>query len=591
MADFFAQYEMTRHTAAWGGFRTGWWFGFTGNIPGAGVATVYGATESQDIEAISNCFPRYSINTKDTNFATAAAFSSRWPGTALEEFGIEYAPRLHRQGIALSEDNVAAWEHLYCAYDFIQVGVASDGELYLCGIEMLRYIDPQYVCIPVPEAVDSSDEAIPAGTSPSRISSFSLNAGSNQFFRITTEGFGTKWKYAQAMRESPDPLSCCIALDVDGKLYAVGESGTGKLGLGTASTSVSTLTRIGTNTYSQFSMGRTHVLAVRTDGMLEAWGRTDLSLGAFSPAGLRGAPLTQVRTIPTEISGIVRESTITLAGSGYTSDPSVTFLGACDYTAVATAIRNTSDGSIQKLKITEGGRGYTTAPSITIASPGGTGVQAQATCSISTAFTQCFAGQLWSLAVDSEGYALAAGNPNGGDSWTAGKISDFSGRYTFRPIPSTVTFTKCEGGEHGQDIAYLFDSSGNAYGVGRNDKGQLATGYTSTVENEVVSCGTAHSWITMKTVGLGYSVSTPGAISSRQFGIASDGQLYAWGLTTSVNSQNVLNLTNIAGTTAEYVSIPLRAGPQDDRWKFLHGTNGRVLFIRDDDASPDVDYA
>ena len=585
MADFFAQYEMTRHTAAWGGFRTGWWFGFTGNIPGAGVATVYGATETQRIEAISNCSPIFSINTKDTNFATAASFY--WPGTAFEEFGIEFAPRLHRQGIALSEDNIASWEYLYCSRDFIQAGIASDGELYVCGIEMLRYIDPQYVCIPVPETVDSADEPIPAGTAPSRISSFSLNAGSNQFFRITTEGFGTKWQYAQAMREYPYPLSCCIALDVDGKLYVVGESDlstTGKLGLGTASTAVSTLTRIGTNTYSQFSMGRTHVLAVRTDGMLEAWGRTDLSLGAFSPAGVRESPLVQVRANPIEISGIVRESTITLGGSGYTSDPSVTFLGASDYTAVATAIRNTSDGSIQKLKITEGGRGYTTAPSITIAPPGGTGVQAQATCSISTAFTQCFAGQLWSLAIDSEGHALAAGNPNGVDSWTAGKISDFSGRYTFRPIPSTVTFTKCEGGEHGQDVAYLFDSSANAYGVGRNDKGQLATGYTSTVENEVVACGTAHSWITMKTVGLG-------AGSPRQFGIASDGQLYAWGMTTSVNSQNVLNLTNAAGTTAEYVSTPLRAGPQDDRWKYLHGSNGRVLFIRDDDASPDVDYA
>lgn len=587
MTDFFTQYELERHTSSWGGFRTGWWFGFYGNIPGAGVATVY-AISNERVPAVANCFPVLYLNTKDTNFAAGGAVDF---GTAGEEYSIEFRPRISHQGIFLSENVLSPWVKLFSEQSGFQVGIAADGELYVCGMQMLRFIDPQYVCIPVPEATDSSDEAIPAGTKPARFTAIFPNGG-NGFFRITTSGFGTKWVQAEGRRESNDTVSpsTLIALDKDGNLYSCGQSGIGLLGLGSANHSAVTLTRIGTNSYSFFSLSRSHCMAIQTDNVLKVWGNTQRGSSVaneYSTCGLSRTPRVLNTFEPTEITGIVREVTITNEGSGYTATPSVTFAGACDQTAVATAVRNTSTNKIEKISITEGGRGYTAAPTITIGSPAGTHVQAQASCSISTAFTHCFAGVRWSLAIDCDGYALAAGHPAGGSQWTDQKDSDFAGRRSFRPVPAPVSFAKCRGGDGDREVAFFFTEQGDAYGIGRNNVGQLAAGYTSSVKNSVVSSGTSTTWITM------IPVSNFGVDNDRFFGISNDGNLYAWGKVPDFDAseqRNSLALQDVSAITATAIAIPLPAGPVGDKWKSISGA-GATVFIRDDDASPEVDYA
>ena len=71
------------------------------------------------------------------------------------------------------------------------------------------------------------------------------------------------------------------------------------------------------------------------------------------------------------ISTGVQSVTITLAGSGYTSAPSVTFGAAPTggVTAVGTSILDTVTGSVIGVTITNPGSGYTSAPSVTFGAP------------------------------------------------------------------------------------------------------------------------------------------------------------------------------------------------------------------------------
>lgn len=589
MADYFANYELDRHTSAFGGFRTGWWFGFYGNVPGAGVATVYAIAESGFVAAVSNCAPYHSINTKNTNFAVSPV-TSLWPGTAFEEInGYSRSPRLYYQGVMLDKDTVTPWKTIKVdkqGTDFA-AAVGEDGELYVCGMDILRHINPQFVCMPVPETLDSQDQAIQSNVGPARFASASVNNGSNVFFRITTDGFGTKWQDAVATKEGTDAVEpySLFALDVNGYLYSCGETRYlssvnkgSKLGLGTAVSSVDTLTQVGTNTYTKLSVSQSHGLAIGTDGVLYTWGNISPGGSGVFGYSVSGLKQSSIGFKPEKVSGIVREITITNPGSGYTGTPAVTFTGASVETAKATAVRDTATNTITSINITEGGVGYTTVPTISIAAPAGTGVSAAAVCSITTAFSDCFAGNLWSLAVDSDGYALAVGSPEGD---LIGPPVNFTGRRSFKPIPSTATFATCNGGDRGQEVAYFFTQNGDAFGVGRNEKGQLATGYTSTVENSFVACGTHTTWITMLPAG---------DTLVRHFGIARNQDLYAWGQPTSVNSQNTLALQNTLATTATAIAIPLPAGPVGDKWKHIHGS-GSTVFIRDDELSPEVDYA
>ena len=72
-------------------------------------------------------------------------------------------------------------------------------------------------------------------------------------------------------------------------------------------------------------------------------------------------------------SGIIGIITVTNPGSGYTSSPSITFVGIASTSAQAIANIDTK-GSIISIQITNAGLGYTQAPSIVIGSPSNIGI-------------------------------------------------------------------------------------------------------------------------------------------------------------------------------------------------------------------------
>ena len=82
---------------------------------------------------------------------------------------------------------------------------------------------------------------------------------------------------------------------------------------------------------------------------------------------------------------VVSSITVTNAGAGYTSAPSVAVAGAATATATLGTIGPVVVGTgVKEATVTKGGSGYSSAPSVTIVSPGGSGTTATATSTIST---------------------------------------------------------------------------------------------------------------------------------------------------------------------------------------------------------------
>lgn len=84
----------------------------------------------------------------------------------------------------------------------------------------------------------------------------------------------------------------------------------------------------------------------------------------------------QAKASATIAGGLVTGLTLVNAGSGYTSNPTLTFSGGSGTGATAAAVVGYSVASIT---LTNGGSGYASTPNVTIAAPGGSGTQAQAT--------------------------------------------------------------------------------------------------------------------------------------------------------------------------------------------------------------------
>jgi hypothetical protein len=108
-----------------------------------------------------------------------------------------------------------------------------------------------------------------------------------------------------------------------------------------------------------------------------------------TPGGV-GAVFTAVRV------GSVTSVRVNSGGSGYTSDPIVTFsdpppapTGQTSKTAEGYAIRNTISNTISEIIVTDIGAGYSSAPTVIIAPPP-SGGQATATATITTSFISSF---------------------------------------------------------------------------------------------------------------------------------------------------------------------------------------------------------
>lgn len=87
-------------------------------------------------------------------------------------------------------------------------------------------------------------------------------------------------------------------INAAGELYVTGNGGSGRLGLGNTTT-ISSLIRVGSATWSRVSAGAAHTVAINSDGTLWAWGRR--ATGALGDGGTTGSVSTpkQVSSLTT----------------------------------------------------------------------------------------------------------------------------------------------------------------------------------------------------------------------------------------------------------------------------------------------------
>jgi len=90
----------------------------------------------------------------------------------------------------------------------------------------------------------------------------------------------------------------------------------------------------------------------------------------------------RVTSVKVDVIGLVNKITVTNAGSGYSSDPSVSISGGGGSGATAIVERDKNDNNVARIIVTNPGSGYTSAPTITIS--GGSGSGATATAEISS---------------------------------------------------------------------------------------------------------------------------------------------------------------------------------------------------------------
>lgn len=126
-----------------------------------------------------------------------------------------------------------------------------------------------------------------------------------------------------------------------------------------------------------------------TSGLTGGTGYTSPPTVSFVGGGGSGATATA-----TVAAGAVTAVTITNGGSGYTSVPTVVFTGGAGTGAAATAVIGDTGQGVTGVAVNTGGTGYTTPPTVAITGGGGSGavVTAQISGGVVTGFTVVNAG-------------------------------------------------------------------------------------------------------------------------------------------------------------------------------------------------------
>jgi len=125
---------------------------------------------------------------------------------------------------------------------------------------------------------------------------------------------------------------------------------------------------------------------------------------------------------PTVSSGVVTSVTVTNGASGYVSVPAVTFSSPVSgVTATGTAV--VVNGVVTAITITQGGQGYTTAPTITIASSS-TGALATATCTIQNGVITALTQTNWGTGYTAAPTVTFTGGGGSGAAATAGIVNN-----------------------------------------------------------------------------------------------------------------------------------------------------------------------
>ncbi len=242
----------------------------------------------------------------DTSHRHSAAITT---GGALYTWGTNGYSELGRTGSTTSPlqlGSATTWKDVACGKDFT-VAVKTDGTLWSWGRNAggqlgLGNYNNQSTPTQVGSSTTWSTVAAGSGTHAAAIKTDgTLWAwGSNGYGQLGAEDFNTKNSPNQMRKlvggsgtvgsTSWTQVACgyafTIAIDASGNIWSTGFNASGQLGLGFFNNSRYLLNQIGSGSdWKQVSCGKTHALAVKTDGQIYGWGNNSSGQLAIGSSG------------------------------------------------------------------------------------------------------------------------------------------------------------------------------------------------------------------------------------------------------------------------------------------------------------------
>lgn len=242
----------------------------------------------------------------DTSHRHSAAITT---GGALYTWGTNGYSELGRTGSTTSPlqlGSATTWKDVACGKDYT-VAVKTDGTLWSWGRNAggqlgLGNYNNQSTPTQVGSSTIWSTVAAGSGTHAAAIKTDgTLWAwGSNGYGQLGAEDFNTKNSPNQMRKlvggsgtvgsTSWAQVACgyafTIAIDVNGNIWSTGFNASGQLGLGFYNNSRYLLNQIGSGSdWKQVSCGKTHALAVKTDGQIYGWGNNSSGQLAIGSSG------------------------------------------------------------------------------------------------------------------------------------------------------------------------------------------------------------------------------------------------------------------------------------------------------------------
>lgn len=331
----------------------------------------------------------------------------------------------------------------------------------------------------------------------------------------------------------------CLALTSDGKVYGWGENGSGQLGFGSTTITVSSPVAVDMSgallgkTVAAVAAGSYHSLALTSDGLLFAWGS--------NAAGELGNNSTTNSSVPTpvDMTGVLAGKTIVQIAAGQSCS------AVLDSNGKVYAWGSNTNGRL--------GDGTTTDSHVPVA------VDTSGVLS-GKVVSQLSLGSSHSLVMTSDGMLFAWGS-NGrgqlGNGTTTSSSSpvavDVSGVLASKTITSLAA-----GYTHSLALA----SDGTVYAWGADEYGMLGNASVAVQSNTAVAVDTTG-------VLSGKTVSMIGAGLYNSLALTSDGDLMCWGFNTqgevgdgTTTQRDTPVAVDVTGALAGYTPTSIQAGFQ-----------------------------